>query len=368
MPDERDRVAGGDLDRHAVEHPLAVAVTELDVVEDELALYVLRAELLRAERLLRLEVEDLAHAVRRDHGVLELDVGVREPGQGLEEVAEERVEEEELAHRELAPDHERAAEPEDADRAARGEEHGERVRAHAEHREPEGRADHLHEARLGALAHVVLGAGRLDRRVPGDDLDEVGLEVGALLHGLALLLPDRVAVGEDDEEEERDRGEREGGEAPVVDEHDAARDDDEEEVHDRGEDRPRDRLPDLVGVVEPGQDLARAARLEEVERQPEDVLVVLHGQRDVDLLGEVDEEVPLYDVEADPEDREEHDARAREVEEPEAPVEEDRVHEVLDVEARPEPERREEDRGDDALDEERPAPGEEADEAPVGGR
>ena len=160
-----------------------------------------------AERL-DLQVQNLVEPVDRHQRVLELQIHRGQALQRLQQVAQQRVEEHQLADRQRPVHDAVAAVPEDHDAGHGGDERPQGVHADAELLEGEDRLDQPDQACLPLLGAQPLGAEGLDRLDAGDVFDQVGRELGGLLHRRARAPPRRRVVHHRAQHQQRHEGRR----------------------------------------------------------------------------------------------------------------------------------------------------------------
>src|SRR5690606_35942768 len=176
-PDERDGLAGLDLEIHAVEHErLVLAVAELKApnLERRLERFVLaRHEPARAlVRLARLE-HDVREPLALHLEHLDLDEAVDEAADAARELALVGHEGHQHPDREAAVEHERRAEPDD-DHVLQAEQHAVRVlKENLQLLPSQAGVDLVDEQRQPSGAALFLASKQLDRPRPPHGLEEV---------------------------------------------------------------------------------------------------------------------------------------------------------------------------------------------------
>lgn len=222
------------------------------------------------------------------------------------------------------------------------------------------------QACLPFLGADPLGPERLDGFHRGDILDQVGVQVRRLLHGLLRPPPRYRLMGHHADDQQGDERRRYQGERPVVQPQHSQQDRHEHAVHHGGGRRPADRLADLAGVVDPRQDLADAARLEEAERQVEQVAGVAGDEGQVHLAADVGEQVLPQGAEQHLEHQHQHHADTEGVEQPLLMTDEDGIDQVLHEVRGGDPQDRHEQGTEDGLDQDRGVAVEQPEEAAPG--
>ena len=115
-------------------------------------------------------------------------------------------------------------------------------------------------------------------------------------------------------EEERDEGGGGQRQRPVVEPEHRQQYHHQRAVHHRGQRRSADRFPHLGCVVDPRQDLSRAAHLEESQGQAENVARIPGDQRQIHIAADVDQQIVAKHPEQRAEDDDQRHAHAQDVE------------------------------------------------------
>jgi hypothetical protein len=130
-----------------------------------------------------------------------------------------------------------------------------------------------------------------------------------------------------DQQRHKRRGHQ--GQAQVIEPEDPQQEDHEGPIHQRGQRGAADGLADFDRVVEPGQDFPNAARLEERQRQPQNVTRIAGQQSQIHLAAHMGQQILAEGAEERPEHHDQYHADAQGVEEARRIADQDRVHQVL---------------------------------------